>query len=82
MDGPACNDNLRNVSRKFQDPDYMQLFCYTCSFYEADDGTIIGNENCRDLDEAEVNVDVLIAACPTHAQMGCYTGAALHDVVS
>ena len=48
--------------------------CYTCKYVEHDDGTVEGNQRCDE------NLPATAMSCPNWANVGCYTGAAVHDV--
>ena len=61
----------------------MQGECYSCMYSEYDNGDVSGNPNCLNLDQANsTEIEGLISTCPRHISMGCFTGSALHDIVS
>jgi hypothetical protein len=70
--GIGCNYGLE-VGDKFLGS-YQQDKCITCKYIEHDDGTVDGNKNCVN------NLDSFVKECPNYASVGCYTGAAAHNL--
>jgi len=72
----GCNSYLNGATDKFADGMNATVdSCYTCDFFENDQGDTIGNINCGDNPELVEGTETL---CPPYAQLACYTGTAFH----
>ena len=71
-DSDGCNHGLDEVAKKF-DSGKGQEQCLTCSYLEKSDGTVEGNDQCKDGTTSKFSKN-----CPTYANSGCYTGSSLH----
>ena len=64
------------IGEKFNEG-YDQESCYACHYIEQDDGSVSGNTNCPDAPNDDMKMK-----CPAWATNGCYTGSAVHNMVS
>ncbi|CBY30505.1 unnamed protein product [Oikopleura dioica] len=69
-EGSACNNDL-SVGDLYEGGKVSK--CLTCSYVEADDGTVNGDTKCLN-DEWNTSAD-----CPNYMSNACFTGAANHN---